>query len=108
MDNRQHSTLAGAGSGEVVERLLPNSERKTHRVGDGNFSPAVADVAVYRACIGDEKLALHVVVCVIAHASRQHERTLNAPPRCRPEIETAAGEERLSDCKLSVLYSPRA
>ena len=59
------------------------------------------------ASVGDQKLALRVVVFVVAGSAREQERPLHVPPRIGAELESGAGKERLSRRVLCALHSPR-
>src|SRR5258706_9479446 len=63
--------------------------------------------SVQGASVGNQKLALCVVVHVVARSSREHERALKVPARIGPELESATGKEGLCGCVLRALYSPR-
>ena len=75
MDNRQHSTLAGAGSGEVVERLLPNF--RTRNALNATI-PTITKYAIYRARINAE-LAVRVVRVITHTLATSQKQTLNTP-----------------------------
>src|SRR4030081_1369954 len=62
--------------------------------------------SVQGTCVGNQELALCVVVCVVTRPSREHERSLDVPARIGPELESATGKECLCSRVLGALYSP--
>src|SRR5579862_2565766 len=104
MDDGQHRTAAR--SGKVIKRLLLDTEREPHGKADRDLVSTVSHISAQGVYIRDQKLALDVVVRVVAHSARQDERALYIPTRRDAKIKTSAGKKCLCNCVLRVLNSP--
>ncbi len=108
MHNGQKGIFAGVGPGEIVERLLLDSDGEAHRERHRNFARIAPDIAMQRTDVGNQELALNIVVSVIAGSPRQNERALNTPSRSGAKIEPSARKQRLRNRILRVLDAPRS
>ena len=65
--------VVAARSGEVVESLLLDTKRESEGISHWHFPSAILQIPANRAHVRNQKLALCVVILVIALSSRKQE-----------------------------------